>query len=180
MRVPDVLTENDFAIAELCALRLDGGAIARGDGYLAVDAIEDPALRAATLASSIPAPRVADRATAAWIWGARVAIPRPIEVCVGRGLSNKVDALRGMQLREATLASHDTVELGGIAVTTPRRTALDLLRGPAYSPATEETVRALLRMDGSSIADLLPDLTETRFQRERIRARERMRQLGAA
>lgn len=179
MRLPDVFTERDFPVAELCALRLDGSMFSRGDGFAVVDAVESAGLRALTLAAAVPAPRIVDRFSACWVWGVHDVLPRPIEVCVRRGVSQGVEPIRGISLRESTLAAEDVVDLAGVEVTSPRRTALDILRGSRYSPAIAGSVKGLLLLAGMEVEDVLRDLTDSRYQRERVRARERSLLLAA-
>jgi hypothetical protein len=177
----DVLTVADLPVAELAAIRLDGGLFESGDGYAVVDSVDGPTLRADSLAPLLVAPRVADRSTAAWIWGAAPLLPRPLEACVRPGRSQGIEPLRGVQVRESTLEVVDIVRLGVLEVTTPHRTVLDLLRLPQATDTTgaarELMVRRLIADFAIEVDELLGDLADTRFQRERRRAREQLLRL---
>ncbi|MGO1629345.1 MAG: hypothetical protein ACTHX2_11060, partial [Microbacterium sp.] len=55
---------------ELCAARLDGDVFELGGGYMPADAVDAPALRAATLRDLFRTDLVAVGMSAAWVHGA--------------------------------------------------------------------------------------------------------------
>jgi len=179
MRLSAVLDQSDFSIAELCAQRLDGDLFSVGDGYTPSDIADDVETRAASLAITLGPERVAARTTAAWIWKAFPRLERPLQVCVGSGRSQAIEPLRGVVLRESTLTEDDIVSCCGLRITSPRRTALDLVRDPRYRPEDAAAVAELMRLAGDSGGDLVTLLNESRFRRESVRARERLESLAA-
>lgn len=91
------------------------------------DSIE---LRASALRLAVGEAQVVVDRTAAWLHGidtyaaAEIELGPPIETCALRGgVRSRLDGVRG---RTRDLAEHDTMRLGGLRVTTPLRTALDL------------------------------------------------------
>ncbi|PVZ94901.1 hypothetical protein DDQ50_11495 [Amnibacterium flavum] len=158
----------------MCALRLDGDLFAVGDGYVCADTFEDAAVRIGSIADSLRGPRIAARETASWVFGATDECPRPIEVIVPAGKSQSTEAMRGVRVRESVLRDDEVIGIGGLRVTSPLRTAVDLVRMRSYSPATATMVAALLRNEGIGTAAVLALLADRRFQRERIRGTRRI------
>lgn len=94
------------------------------DVYCHVDVPDDPALRAAAAALTLPPGGVVGGAQAAWLHGADVVrSAAPMEV-----YALGVRTRPGLLVRAWTLDSDDICEVGGVPVTTPLRTAFDLVR----------------------------------------------------
>jgi hypothetical protein len=115
--------------AELCAARLDGDLVEVGEAYLPADAVETAALRARSLLPLLTPTVAAAHTSAAWIHGALDAPParHTLQRCVGWRLHQRWS--RRFVYRESQLPAEDLMHLGGIAVTTPARTLVDLVRG---------------------------------------------------
>ena len=64
-----------LSIAELSAASLDGHLVGLGEGFMPADAVETPAMRAASLRSLMGETKAASLLTAAWIWGAIPSAP---------------------------------------------------------------------------------------------------------
>lgn len=99
-------------------------------GYLLPGTPETPQLRARAAAFAVPqAIRqrvVAGRMTAAWIYGCA---PEPDQLALLVDAKRRVSSLRstrGCTLHEVRLGPCDVVSLGGLMVSTPLRTALDI------------------------------------------------------
>ncbi|KQO64850.1 hypothetical protein [Curtobacterium sp. Leaf261] len=100
------------------------------------------------------APLVAERLSAAWIWGATSRPPVLHTACAPAGARRR-GPFSGVVVRETRLGPDDVIVLGdrdgadhGVGVTSPVRTALDLLRDRSGFGAVEHAaVRGLL--DGS-------------------------------
>lgn len=174
MRLPDVLDTNDLPLAELCASRLDGELYGVGDGYRPVDYPDDIVARALSLSRTLTDGRIAHRDTAAWILGAAPTLVRPLPVCVHAGLSHGLDPRHGMTLGEAILHPHETFVAGGLEITTPLRTAVDLLRVPEDARHDASIVARLISDAGLCTAQVEIELGDRRFQRERRRAFRRL------
>jgi hypothetical protein len=167
MQLPSVLTALDLPVTELCAARLDGDLVAVGDAWTGVDTVDDSDVRARSVRGALDG-LIADRLTAAWIHGALLFCPRPVQGNLAAGGSHGPDRRTGVDIREAVLAPDELCERGGMPVTTPLRTVVDLLRERVYSPATAETVADLMsthRLDPALVEQVL---LERRFLRERL------------
>lgn len=146
--VPRLLAPGVVPLSELLALCLDGQLYRVGNAFATLDTPESSALRAQAFAVSAPRATIADRGTAAWIHGTRAAPPYRLQVCVETGhrgsrLPPDVDG------RECALAPEDTVLLGGERVTSPARTAMDLLlTEKRFGPEQVEESCYLLELSG--------------------------------
>ncbi len=99
-------------------------------GYLAPGTAPTPQLRARAAASTIPPPIrqrvVAGRMTAAWIYGCA---GEPDRMALLVDASRRVSSLRtvrGCSFHEVKLGPFDVVSLGGLMVSSPLRTAVDI------------------------------------------------------
>lgn len=113
--------------AELSAARLDGELTLLGDAYAPADALESPALRAATLRHILGESLVAIGMTAAWVHGAIGTPPDVHHVQRGaRGVTRPVR--RDVRFRDTAIDEADTVWLGGVRVASAARTLVELAR----------------------------------------------------
>jgi hypothetical protein len=101
------------------------------DVYVSPDLAVTPMIRARAAALVAPAGAVITGATAAWLHGCDVrrSPDEPVEVTAPRGvtLTDRGGLLRPLQ---AAFGIRDVVEVGGLAVSSPMRTAFDLARRP--------------------------------------------------
>lgn len=134
---------------------LAGGSVVqvlRG-AYVDARSLDDPLVVARASALVLPPHVVRCRGTAAMIHGvdprgpALDISPVPLQGLVPA--SNRTPKWRGASVYEAPLAAHDVVELDGVLVTTPERTALDCAR--YLSPPMALAV--LDRMAGLGLVD---------------------------
>ncbi|MCX6500453.1 MAG: hypothetical protein NTU93_16915 [Arthrobacter sp.] len=120
-----------FSWAELQAMAADGVLTQLSQrGYLPPGAAATPQLRARAAACAIPAPIrqrvVAGRMTAAWIYGCA---GEPDRIALLVDASRRVSSLRatrGCSFHEVRLGPFDVVSLGGLMVSSPLRTAVDI------------------------------------------------------
>ena len=111
-------------VSEKAVRRLIVGAYVRSDVELTLR------LRAHAVAAVVPEHHVVCDRTAAWIHGidaltyAEHDVPPPIDVCALRG--HEPCGRTGVSGRSRDLAPEDVMVIGGLRVTTPLRTALDL------------------------------------------------------
>lgn len=149
-----LLTSQDLPAPELCCARLDGEVTAVGDGWCPVDEPFGPTIRARAAALLVPAKVIAERATAAWIFGV-LPEPRRHQFCVDPASRTHISPSVRMHLREVRCSPSDILSLGGCRVTTPLRTAIDLARdNTAEETPVVRTVAALLhygRIDGDAV-----------------------------
>lgn len=112
--------------SELSAARIDGHVVEVGDAYVPADLIEGPDVRASTIATLVRPGTAASGPTAAWIHGAGDAPPAVHHVrrCVER----RIRAVTSSRLvfHDTVVPSSDLQQIGGVLVSTPMRTMLDL------------------------------------------------------
>lgn len=153
-----LVTSDDWPEAELRAAVLAGELVAVGPCWASPAEPQTATLRAAAIAWSVRDPRlVAGTRTAAWIWGGLSRPPSPLEVTVPP--SARVHAAPGIRIREVRLDAGDVVVLAGQPVTTPERTAVDLLRAPgrgaeSFEAADAVAVGGLLGVGAVGAADV--------------------------
>lgn len=147
--IPRLLTADALPLAELNAMRLDGELFAVADAFATLDTPDTAELRAAAFQLGVPRSAVADRRTASWIHGARAVAPSRVQICVQGVHRGSAAASLRHDIRQAALHHGDTVSLGGARVTTPLRTAIDLLRTETHLTSTVALeVQALLDSAG--------------------------------
>lgn len=151
-----LLTTDDWPEAELRAAVLAGDLVPVGSCWASPATPQDPALRATAVAWVLRDARlVAAGRTAAWIWGASSRPPDPLDASVPPQL--RITARPTVRLREVALPPADVVRLGTArtAVTTPARTAIDLLRTPGPTSRQRTDAVAGLLAIGAVTADEL-------------------------
>lgn len=120
-----------FSVVELQAMRMDG-LVSRvlGESYLRADHRPDPVLRALAAINCVPRAlhtRVAlGRQSAAWVYGCA---PPPKLVSLVTDHRRRTTALPPFSdaaMHQVTLGPYDVNLVGGVPVTTPLRTALDI------------------------------------------------------
>ncbi len=174
MRLADLLTPIEFPAAELAALRLDGALYPLAEVWRPSDLPETLEARAEAVALTLRDRLVADRLTAAWVLGAADAAPSPLQCCVpvdDRGAAGTPH----LDIREVRLLEGDTLRLGGLRLTTPVRTAIDLLGAGVWDARVQDTVRRLVRQEDR--AGLRSLLDQPRFTTHRKRRQVRLASL---
>lgn len=174
--LPPVLSQSDLPLAELHAARLDGELFAIDECFGPVDVAEQSALRAASLAALLPPRLIAEQRTAAWVLGAMLDPPARHQLCVDtRARYRCADAPR-FSVREVVLDDGETVVIGGLRLTTPLRTALDLARFCDPFGDDEAAIVAALGAAGQFGPDeAFADLTRRRHLPGKVRAAARLR-----
>ncbi|TFD45191.1 hypothetical protein E3T55_19470 [Cryobacterium frigoriphilum] len=144
---------HDLALAELCSARLDGEIYLVGDVWYPIDEIDSPASRARTISRLVPVAVVAERSSAAWIFGLA---PEPCchELHLDSGARKRVPLSLRVRVREVRDPLAETLTIGGVCVTTPLRTAVDLAlcrtnpAGDCEEARLVDLLAALLRYGG--------------------------------
>ncbi|NNU28706.1 hypothetical protein [Isoptericola sediminis] len=103
----------------------------------------DAALRASVLAPEVPAGAVVTARTAVWVHTGR-GRPETLDLTYPAG-RHRPERPRGARLWQGHLLGPDTRRLGGVAVTTPQRTLVELVLHGARYPETPLLAAALLR-----------------------------------
>ena len=162
-RLPLVLSERDLPLAELLAAALDGEVFRVGGAFAPIDEIVGPAHRAHAILDPAPARYIAEQRSAAWVWGAIEAPPAIHEFCVDIGARVTASPARRQHVREVVIEPQEITTFGGVSVTTPLRTAVDLARfsehfGDGEVFATFE----LMRLADFTVADCVTELHRRR------------------
>ncbi|MFJ6531320.1 type IV toxin-antitoxin system AbiEi family antitoxin [Microbacterium sp. NPDC091662] len=156
-----------LSLSELSAARIDGHVVEVGDAYVPADLVEGPDVRAGAVASLVQPGTAASGPTAAWIHGAGDAPPAVHHVrrCVER----RIRAVTSSRLvfHDTVVPASDVQLIGGIRVSDPVRTMLDLATAlhrdprmltwmdrlalvfPETPNAAAEALRAMSRVPGS-------------------------------
>ena len=150
-----LLTLRDLSIAELTAMRLDGDIVAVGTCFAPLDDVPDVSQRAASLREYADGRLVAERGSAAWVWGAQFPAPSPVELCTAPGERFARAPSLDMVVREVVIARDEITVVEGAAITTPARTVADLVRfTPTWNAEQSELIRRLLEATGTSLGDV--------------------------
>lgn len=149
VRLPSTLDTSLFHEAELAALRLDGDGYPLGRSLVPLDVPVDAAVRAAALSPAVARyGLVVDSWAAAWVHGARVALPDPLTLAVDVRDGVRTRTVRPAP-REARFRPGDVTLLGGVRVVSVFRAAFDLTRlADHFDGEVVEVVRGLLRIAG--------------------------------
>ena len=132
-----------LSAAELSAARLDGHLVELGEGYMPADAVETAAMRAASLGSLLGESMSASLMSAAWVWGA-IDEP-PMRHSAHRAVERRLHHViaRRLVLHDVFVPASGRVSIGGVWVTTPLQTLLDLARAWVDAPAEESMLQAM-------------------------------------
>lgn len=178
-RLPPILSSSDLPFAELLAARLDGEVFRVDDCFAPVDEIEQPMHRARALRAGLPDRFIAEQRSAAWIWGALEHPPLRHQLCAAVGARVRPPGPGWLMSREVVIEPSEVVILGGMRLTTPLRTAIDLARfSRRFGPAEEQIVHRLMRLGGFTIGDCYDDMNRRRNLPNRRQAVQRLRPCG--
>ncbi|GAB2971439.1 hypothetical protein [Frigoribacterium salinisoli] len=168
----------DLPEVELRVLEREGVVFRSGPSWSSVAELDGPGLRLRSLRVLLPAGVAAARRTAAWVWGARGSCPDLVEACVDIGRRPGLQ-LSGVRISEVVLEEGDLVRHGADAVTSVRRTTLDLLRGDAWGAPDVELVTRLVTDHALDPTALRASLVARRRLPHKRRALTRLDEVGA-
>ena len=152
-----------WPVAVRSAEALHGSLLRCGPGHRAVGRPEGPGTRAAALLEFLASlgvgePLVVLGPTAAWVWGACRSTPLTLRLAtIARSRARSPAFPECLEVRQLSLAPHDVVRFGRLGVTSPRRTAADLLRAPANFP---REARVACRVLTASLPGGVRELTD--------------------
>jgi hypothetical protein len=162
-RLSPVMTPSDLPEAELWAACRDGDLDQLGEAFVPVDLPVTATVRAATLAPLVPPRAIVERRSAAWVFGALDTLPLVRSVAIRH--SDRVAVARSWRVvvREVVLQADDVESIGGVEVTTPARTAIDLARHQSYDPVVDlDAIARLLTLANLDLAGCRERLDRTR------------------
>lgn len=159
--------------AELRAAELDGELVRVGDAYLPIDAPVGAVDRARSLAAARRETRLfVQRRSAAWVFGwcgepTRHSFAVSIGSRVPSGTRHRTGA------RELVIDDSELCHVGGVLVTTPTRTLIDLARAEE-SECTIADLARMISLSGVSLDAVRGALSEARRAPFAARARQRL------
>jgi len=178
MPLPTVLTTLDLPAPELGGMRLDGEVYPLAEGWCSIDVLETPAHRARAVRGLRSERLIAELGTAAWVWGATPVLPGLTEFCVDLGARARLRISPLVRVRELVLDVGDRVDLGGGAVTSRVRTAVDLARfRDDLGDADATSIIELARQGGFGLAECRELMDRRRNLPEKRRALVRLSEL---
>jgi len=176
-----VLGTGDLPFAELQAARLDGELYAVDEFFSPVDSPLTTDARGLALYRALSRFRglekrlVAEQWSAAWVWGAVFAPPYPHQFCAPVAIRARENAPQLGHVREVKLVRQEVLTVNGLRLTTPLRTALDLVRSPGeFEPDELAVVGRLLDGAGLAVADCVDALDDRRNIPQKKQALERL------
>ena len=180
-RLDAVLSPVDLPAAELSAARLDGELFSIADRFTPVDLPESATSRAQALAQELSARMIVEMRSAAWVLGATAVVPVNPEFCSRAEARAKPAAIRRLAVREVVIEDDEILCLGGVRVTSPLRTASDLIRSsPDFGVETQLVVLRLLEIAQSSVGECAALLDGRRNLPGKRRALERLASISVA
>lgn len=178
-RLSSVLTTADLPLAELCAASLDGHVFRLDDCFEPVDLPHTRAQRASVIGLLWPGKFIAERSTAAWIWGAKDETPTHHELCVSLGARARPTNSIRLTVREVVIENDEFVIEGGTRVTTPLRTLIDIARFTVVDDGSmTDTLTALAHVGSITQAQCRRALDRRRNIPHKTLAWQRIRELG--
>lgn len=149
-----------LSLSELSAARLDGDVVEIGDAYIPADLSETPDVRASSVAELVRPGTAAAGPTAAWIHGAGATPPAVHHI--RRSVPRRVrPQLSGRLIfHDGALPRNEIAHIGGIDVSTPLRTMLDLATGVHRDARLLEWIEHLALADPALIPESLEAMTQ--------------------
>jgi hypothetical protein len=179
-RLASVLCSNDLPEAELQAARLDGELYAVSECFSPVDVISDRQNRGRSLSLVLPQRVIAEQLTAAWVLGAVTMPPHPHQLCADIGARVRSPNSGRASVREVVIDEADLLSFGGLRVTTPLRTVIDLARFSDFGDRERDAVRLLMAMGEIGVDECEAAMNRRRNLPGKAIALARIRESAAA
>lgn len=150
--LPSVLNASDLPLPELAAARLDGEVYAIDECFAPIDQANTSRARAHALWSLVGDRAIAEGESALWIYGHLNDPPQRHTLCVPR--TNRITVFRTGRtiVRETRMAEGDTQLIDRMQITSPTRTAFDLVMSPEFGPSEHAALVWLIRRLGADAA----------------------------
>ncbi|SDH11431.1 hypothetical protein [Agrococcus jejuensis] len=154
-----------LSIAERSAMRLDGDLVDLAHSARHVDRVDSPADRLRSLRLPLTSAHIVSGLAAAWVHGA-APLPDVIDVATLRHRRAEVPA--GCRALIRRVALHTCLDVDGVRVTSPLRTAVDLLADDRDDDVTRTAIR-LLADDPRELRWAIPGSGRSRIERSLAR-----------
>jgi hypothetical protein len=176
-RLESVLCSNDLPEAELQAARLDGELYAVSECFCPIDVVADRHHRGRSLSLVLPRRVIAEQLTAAWVLGAIPFPPQRHQLCADVGRRVRSPDTARASVREVVIDDAELLSFGGLRVTTPLRTVIDLARfSPDFGDREREVVRSLMAMGGFGVDECDATMNRRRNLPGKAKALARIRE----
>ena len=174
-RLATALSTSDLPEAELCSARLDGELYRLGPSFCAIDDIDCSLLRARALAAVLPVRMIAEQYSVAWVHGLTDRLPYPLQLCARSSARLRPVSRLGWSVREVIIDERDFGLFGGLWLTTPLRTAVDIARfSEEFGHPQQSIVSNLSRIGGFTFEDCLKMVNRRRNLPRKRRAVQRL------
>ncbi|GAA2838085.1 hypothetical protein FB468_0680 [Leucobacter komagatae] len=161
---------------------LSGTLVRSGPGYRAVSWPDGPRARVASIAGLLGENFIAAEDTAAWVWGVRRSPGSPLQLLTRHGRAPATfelgDARGLVRVSAYRFAPGDIDEVAGHGVTSPVRTAYDLLRSKAPLTVHRRVACRLLSAQDPTLLGSLTARAAGASLSDGARVRRRLRELG--
>jgi hypothetical protein len=159
----------------LLAARLDGEVYPVADCFCPIDEIEQSSHRGAAIAALVPDRLIAEQLTAAWVFGATDSPPRHRQFCTDIGARLRPTRLVSTTVREVVISPDEVTNCGGLCVTDPLRTVLDIARfTPRFTSDHYRITAELMRLGRFGAEECRATLDRRRNLPAKRRALERI------
>lgn len=126
------------------AMVLRGDLVRCGTGVRGIAWPDNSTVRLTAIAPFLFDDRIASHLTAAWVWLAIPELPEPLHIATSPKRGHAIRFLNS-RVAQLTFGKNDVTQLGSFSVTTPHRTAFDLLHSPsAQSPIEFNALQQLV------------------------------------
>lgn len=130
-----------LSIAERSAMRLDGDLVDIAHSARHVDRVDSPADRLRSLRLPLTSAHIVSGLAAAWVHGV-APLPQTIDVATLR--HRRADVPAGCRALIRRIALHTCLTVDGVRVTSPLRTAVDLLADDVHDDVAQTAIRLLV------------------------------------
>ncbi|MFJ4252563.1 type IV toxin-antitoxin system AbiEi family antitoxin [Microbacterium sp. NPDC090003] len=136
-----------LTLPELTAARLDGDVVDVGEAFIPADLVEDADVRAASIAAIVQPGTAVCGPSAVWVHGACDAPPNPHHL--RRAVARRIRAVQSPRVRyhDTPLPAEDLLIIGGIPITSPQRTLMDLALGSQRDRTLDRWAQMLIEHD---------------------------------
>lgn len=158
-----------WPVAMQYAFHLRGALLRCGPGFRGAGWPETPCVRLCSLGSWLGQGRCASHLTAAWVWDASDEPGTPLSIAALAGRRGTLNSLENVRKHELRLATDEVQAFEDLWVTTPLRTAVDLLHDSEVFSAQQQTaVSRLMRQIPGGKEHLLACLSARRRPHRRL------------